>query len=133
MKYSDLKKEIYGYYKHCGDINIDNIQEVNDHITDEHLSKSYFENTITEFYVTTSMCTYMIENDLYDEYFFDTFPELLEEFNNSSSIMNEIEDELKSDIDNVSDYLKKEKTKEEYYNKLSKVYEQDINIDDGEE
>ena len=133
MKYSDLKKEIYGYYKHCGDINIDNIQEVNDHITDEHLSKSYFENTITEFYVTTSMCTYMIENDLYDEYFFDTFPELLEEFNNSSSIMNEIEDELKSDIDNVSDYLKKEKTKEEYYNKLSEVYEQDINIDDGEE
>ena len=133
MKYSDLKKEIYGYYKQCGDINIDNIQEVNDHITDEHLSKSYFENTITEFYVTTSMCTYMIENDLYDEYFFDTFPELLEEFNNSSSIMNEIEDELKSDIDNVSDYLKKEKTKEEYYNKLSKVYEQDINIDDGEE
>ncbi len=133
MKYSDLKKEIYGYYKHCGDINIDNIQEVNDHITDEHLSKSYFENTITEFYVTTSMCTYMIENDLYDEYFFDTFPELLDEFNNSSSIMNEIEDELKSDIDNVSDYLKKEKTKEEYYNKLSEVYEQDINIDDGEE
>ena len=133
MKYSDLKKEIYGYYKHCGDINIDNIQEVNDHITDEHLSKSYFENTITEFYVTTSMCTYMIENDLYDEYFFDTFPELLEEFNNSSSIMNEIEDELKSDIDNVSDYLKKEKTKEAYYNKLSEVYEQDINIDDGEE
>lgn len=128
-KYSELKKDIYSYYKHFDKIDIDNITDVNDHITDEDLSKSYFENTIDEFYVTTAMCTYMIENDLYDEYFFDTFKELLEEYNNSKNIMNiEENDELKNDIENVSDYLKKEDTKEEYYKTLSEVYENELNI-----
>lgn len=128
-KYSELKKDIYSYYKHFDKIDIDNITDVNDHITDEDLSKSYFENTIDEFYVTTAMCTYMIEKDLYDEYFFDTFKELLEEYNNSKNIMNiEENDELKNDIENVSDYLKKENTKEEYYKTLSEVYENELNI-----
>ena len=36
------------------------------------------------------------------------------------------------DIDNVSDYLKKEITKEEYYNKLSEVYESELNALDEE-
>lgn len=131
-KYSDIKNNIYNHYKHFDKIDSDNITDVNDHITDE-LGKNYFENTIDEFYVTTAMCTYMIENDLYDEYFFDTFNELLEEFNNSKNIMNiEIEDELNNDIDNVSDYLKKEITKEEYYNKLSEVYESELNALDEE-
>ena len=44
----------------------------------------------------------------------------------------EIEDELNNDIDNVSDYLKKEVTKEEYYNKLSEVYESELNALDEE-
>lgn len=131
-KYSDIKNNIYSHYKHFDKIDSDNITDVNDHITDE-LGKNYFENNIDEFFVTTAMCTYMIENDLYDEYFFDTFNELLEEFNNSKNIMNiEIEDELNNDIDNVSDYLKKEITKEEYYNKLSEVYESELNALDEE-
>ena len=102
-KYSDIKNNIYNHYKHFDKIDIDNISDVNDHITDE-LGKSYFENNIDEFFVTTAMCTYMIENDLYDEYFFNTFNELLEEYNNSKNIMNiEIENE--------------------YYDKLSEVYD----------
>ena len=122
-KYSDIKNNIYNHYKHFDKIDIDNISDVNDYITDE-LGKSYFENNIDEFFVTTAMCTYMIENDLYDEYFFNTFNELLEEYNNSKNIMNiEIENELNNDIDNVSDYLKKEEIEKEYYDKLSEVYD----------
>ena len=122
-KYSDIKNNIYNHYKHFDKIDIDNISDVNDYITDE-LGKSYFENNIDEFFVTTAMCTYMIENDLYDEYFFNTFNELLEEYNNSKNIMNiEIENELNDDIDDIIDYLKKEEIEKEYYDKLSEVYD----------
>ena len=133
MKYSDIKKEIYSCYKHFDKIDLDNIQDVNDHITDEDLNKSYFEDTIVEFYVTLAMCTYMMENDLYDNYFFDTYEELLEEYNNSKNIMNVTEEEeLKTDIENLKDYLLKDKSKEQYYESLSQIYEQNINMKDDE-
>jgi hypothetical protein len=131
MKYSEIKKNIYSYYKHFDFIDIDNIQDVNDHITSEDLSKSYFENTIDEFYVTLAMCTYMIENDLYDNYFFETYEELLEEYNNSKNIMDiEENDEIKNDIDNLNDYLLKDKSKEQYYDNLSHIYEEELNIEE---
>ena len=123
MKYSDIKKEIYGYYNHIGEIDIDNIQDANDHIIGEHLDNSRFEEFISEFYITISMCIYMIENDLYDEYFFDSFRELLNEYNDSKNILNINDEELNNDIDNIKDYLEKDKIKSEYYDKLSELYD----------
>ena len=130
MKYSELKKQIYNYYKIFDKIDIDNIQDVNDHITSEDLNKSYFENTTYEFYITVAMCIYMIENDLYDNYFFEIFEELLDEYNALKNIINDEENELKNDIEIVKDYLKKEKTKEEYYENLSEIYDRDMSIED---
>ncbi len=127
MKYTDLKKEIYGYYKEFDNIDIDNIQDINDHIIDEHINKSYLENNTYEFYITVSMCAYMIENELYDEYFFDAFNELVEEYESTKALINDNENELDNDIDNIKDYLKKDEKMEEYYNNLSKIYEDNIN------
>jgi hypothetical protein len=126
MKYSDIKNEIYGYYKHMGNIDIDNITDVNDHIIDEHLGNERFENNIEEFYILVSMCSYMVEHNLYDEYFFTSYEEVLEDFNNSNSLLNEIEESLKKDIDMISEYIKKDKIKNDYYNKLSSVYNDQI-------
>ncbi len=126
MKYSDIKKEIYGYYKHIGNIDMDNIIDANDHIIDEHLDSKRFENATEEFYITVSMCSYMIENNLYDEYFFESFEELLDEFNSTSAVINNIEDELKKDIDEISDYIQKDKLNQEYYDNLSGVYNSQI-------
>ena len=105
-----------------GDVNIDNIVDVNDHIIDEHLSSQRFEDSLEEFYILVAMCSYMTNNNLYDEYFFSSFSECLEEFNNSNSLINEIEDELQKDIDLVSEYIKKSNVMSEYYEKLSSVY-----------
>lgn len=126
MKYSDIKNEIYGYYKHMGEINVDNITDVNDHIIDEHLGNERFENNIEEFYILVSMCSYMVEHNLYDEYFFTSYEEVLEDFNNSNSLLNEIEESLKKDIDMISEYIKKDKIKNDYYDKLSSVYNNQI-------
>ena len=123
MKYSELKNNIYNYYKRLKKIDIDNISDVNDYITDKDLGKNYFENNIDEFFCTVAMCNYMIENNLYDEYFFNVFPELLEEYNNTKSIMNNEEEELNKDIDAIKDYLKKEEIEKEYYDKLSEIYD----------
>ena len=110
MKYSDIKNEIYGYYKHMGNIDIDNITDVNDHIIDEHLSAKRFEDSLEEFYITVSMCSYMVEHNLYDEYFFDAYSELIDEF------------KLKQDIDVLNEHVKKDKMMSEYYDNLSNVY-----------
>ncbi len=126
MKYSDIKNEIYGYYKHMGEIDVDNITDVNDHIIDEHLGNERFENNIEEFYILVSMCSYMVEHNLYDEYFFTSYEEVLEDFNNSNSLLNEIEESLKKDIDMISEYIKKDKIKNDYYDKLSSVYNDQI-------
>lgn len=122
MKYSDIKNEIYGYYKHMGNIDIDNITDVNDHIIDEHLSAKRFEDSLEEFYITVSMCSYMVEHNLYDEYFFDAYSELIDEFNKTSALLNNIEDELKQDIDVLNEHVKKDKMMSEYYDNLSNVY-----------
>lgn len=126
MKYSDIKKEIYGYYEHIGSIDMDSIIDANDHIIDEHLDSSRFENSTEEFYITVAMCSYMINNDLYDEYFFESFKTLLDEFNSSNAVLNDIEEELKKDIDDISDYIKKDELNKEYYDNLSGVYNNQI-------
>ena len=126
MKYSEIKKEIYGYYEHIGSIDMDSIIDANDHIIDEHLGSSRFENSTEEFYITVAMCSYMINNDLYDEYFFESFKTLLDEFNSSNAVLNTIEEELKKDIDNISDYIKKDELNKEYYDNLSGVYNNQI-------
>ena len=122
MKYSDIKNEIYGYYKHMGNIDIDNITDVNDHIIDEHLSAKRFEDSLEEFYITVAMCSFMVEHNLYDEYFFDAYSELIDEFNKTSALLNNIEDELKQDIDVLNEHVKKDKMMSEYYDNLSNVY-----------
>ncbi len=126
MKYSDIKKEIYGYYEHIGSIDMDSIIDANDHIIDEHLGSSRFENSTEEFYITVAMCSYMINNDLYDEYFFESFKTLLDEFNSSNAVLNNIEEELKKDIDDIKDYIKKDELNKEYYDNLSGVYNNQI-------
>ena len=76
--YKDRKKEIEKYYKKYKNIDMDNILDINDKIVDIHLKKEQFEHPLEEFYNIVSMCSYMIDNDLYDEYFFNTYEELLE-------------------------------------------------------
>ena len=71
--YKDKKKEIFDYYREVGLINVDSISEVNDSIIDKKVSKEDLENDLMEFYITVAMCSFMIENDLYDEYFFNTY------------------------------------------------------------
>ena len=126
MKYSNIKNEIEGYYKHVGEINVDNITDVNDHIIDEHLGSERFENNIEEFYILVSMCAYMAEHNLFDEYFFSSYKELLEEFNSTKNLINDVEKVLEDDMDIINEYIKKDKMKSEYYNKLSDVYNERI-------
>ena len=76
--YEVRKKEIYSFYDNKK-INSDNICEINDYIVDVCLKKENFEETIEEFYNITAMCSYMLEHNLYDEYFFSSFEELLDE------------------------------------------------------
>lgn len=127
-KYKDRKDEIYHFYSHFKNIDVDNIEEVNDHIVDVDLKKEHFENPLEEFYNTISMCLFMIENDVYDDYFFESYKELLEEYesgkyedyfldkDNDSKLLNE-------DILIVNEYLNKDKIKSNYYDKLSEIYD----------
>lgn len=126
MKYTDIKKEIYGYYNHIGKVDIDNIQDANDHIIDEHIDQKRLENSNEEFYITVSMCVYMIEHNVYDEYFFEAFKELYEEFNNASALLNNVENELKNDTELIDDYIKKDEINKKYYENLSDVYNNQI-------
>lgn len=122
MKYSDIKKEIYGYYNHMGNIDNDNIIDVNDHIVGEHLGNNRFEEFLSELYITISMCTYMIEKDLYDEYFFESYKELIDEFNKSKNMFNNLENEFQDDVSNIDEYIKKDEIKKQYYDELSNIY-----------
>ena len=122
MKYSKVKNEIYGYYKHMGHIDNDNIMDVNDHIIDEHLSSDRFEEFMSELFITVSMCIYMIENNLYDEYFFNSYKELLNEYNNTKNMYNGLDEDLKNDMDNLNDYIKKDEIKSKYYDRLDLYY-----------
>ena len=116
VQYINRKNEIYGYYNKHRNIDVDTIEEVNDDVVDK-IKIENFEDSTEELYNIVAMCTYMIENDLYDEYFFNTCKELLDE-----TIINEA-GELKKDIDNLCEYFKKENIKSDYYDKLSIVYD----------
>ena len=125
--YSKRKEEIYSHYNRFKKIDIDNLQEVNDKIIDSLLKKNYFKDDLEEFYNALSMCSYMIEHDLYDEVFFDDFDELLEEYK-THKFDNDIKDDkelLDKDVDRICDYLIKEKTKSNYYDKLSEMYDKE--------
>ena len=123
-KYIELKKDIYSFYKKYKNLDIDNIQDINDKIVDNDLGRNYLEDFIIEFYVIVSMCVFMIENNLFDEYFFNSYKEMLEEFNNSINMFNlENEKLLRKDIDIIEEYLKKDQMKINYYDKLSEIYE----------
>ena len=127
-KYEDRKKEIFHFYEHFDHIDVDNIDEVNDHIVDIDLKKEHFENPLEEFYNTISMCLFMIENDLYDDYFFESYKELLEEYESNKYedyFLDKDNDKklLDEDILIVNEYLNKDRIKSNYYDKLSEIYD----------
>lgn len=129
--YEEKKKEIKGYYNEFGLVSVDNIQEVNDQIIDKKLKKEELENDLLEFYITVSMCLYMIENDLYDEYFFSTYVELLTEYKTGkydNYFMDILADKelLESDIEDINDYLKKEEAMGKYYDDVSDIYNEEF-------
>lgn len=129
--YKDKKKEIYDYYKELGLITVDSIQEVNDNIIDKKIKKEDLENDLMEFYITVSMCSFMIENDLYDEYFFTTYAELLNEYKNGTydnMFMDILSDkaDLESDIEEINEYIKKDEAIRKYYDDVSDIYNEDL-------
>ena len=134
--YKIRKEEIFGFYSNFNKINVDNIEDVNDHIIDVDLKKEQFDHPLEEFFNTVSMCMYMIENDLYDEYFFTAYKEILEDYNNhefdDAFISEEDKKYLDSDIEELNDYLKKEETMGEYYNTLSNVMDKEVNNNERE-
>ena len=115
-EYIDIKNKVYECYSKYKKIDVDNIQDINDSICE--INKSDFENEILELYNTVAMCMYMIEHDLYDEYFFEAYSDILTELGNK-----EFDNVLSKDIDTINDYLKKDEIKSEYYDKLSTLYE----------
>ncbi len=64
------------------------------------------------------MCLYMVENGLYDEYYFETFNDIIKEFKNK-----DLDNILTKDIDTIEDYLKKDEIKSAYYDTLSTLYD----------
>ncbi len=133
--YSKRREEIFNFYENHKPVDVDNIDEINDHIVDDCFSEENFENPLEEFYITCAMCAYMAKNDLYDEYFFESFDELLEEYNEGKFDeyffdVNADKPSLKSDIDEICEYILKDKDKADYYDALSSVYESEINKDE---
>lgn len=129
--YEDKKKEIQNYYKEYGLITVDNIVEVNDLIIDSKIKKEDLENDLIELYITIAMCLYMIEHDLYDEYFFNTYAELLHEYKHGSfdnMFMDILVDKenLESDIEEINEYLKKEVEMSKYYDNVSDIYNEEF-------
>ncbi len=115
-EYIDIKNKVYECYSKYKKIDVDNIQDINDSICE--INKGDFENEMLELYNTVAMCMYMIEHDLYDEYFFEAYSDILTELGNK-----EFDNVLSKDIDTINDYLKKDEIKSEYYDKLSTLYE----------
>ncbi len=116
--YVDIKYKIYDNYKKFKKISQDDIQEVNDEIINM-IDNENFNNPILELYNTVAICMYMIDNNLYDKYFFDSYKEILSEIRDK-----EFDDILRKDIDNIEDYIKKDLIKGEYYDKLSEIYDE---------
>ena len=116
--YIDIKNKIYDCYKKFKKIDSDNIQDINDSIIDNMIDKNDFNNEMLELYYTVSMCFYMIENNLYDEYYFNTFNDIIKELGNK-----ELDAVLTKDIDTIEYYIKKDEIKSAYYDTLSTLYE----------
>ncbi len=132
--YSVRKKEINGFYNLYKDIDLDNIQDVNDKIVDVHLKKEQFENPLEEFYNIVAMCSYMIDNDLYDEYYFETYDEILEDYDKGmfDDYFLDYENDkssLKEDINKINEYLSQDNDKMNYYDSLSEIYSNKKDID----
>ena len=130
--FKDRKDEIYKYYSKYKDIDMDSIIDVNDKIVDVHLKKENFEHPLEEFYNIVSMCSYMIDNDLYDEYFFNTYDEILEEydegnFDESFLDLNKDKKDLSDEIYKINEYLSHDNDKMSYYDSLSEVYTKEAN------
>ncbi len=116
--YIDIKNKIYECYNKFKKIDIDNIQDINDSIIDNMIDKNDFSNEMLELYYTVAMCLYMVENGLYDEYYFETFNDIIKEFKNK-----DLDNILTKDIDTIEDYLKKDEIKSAYYDTLSTLYD----------
>ena len=135
--YEDKKKEVFSYYLVYDGINGENISDVNDTIIDKKIDKKELENDLLEFYITVSMCSYMVNNDLYDEYFFKTYVELLDDYNSGKfdNLFKDIisdKEILDNDIESLNEYLKKEEIKAKYYDDVSNIYNEEINSLDEE-
>ena len=76
--YRVRKEEIYGYYTHFDKLDNESIVDANDHIVDCDLKVENFKNELEEFFNTVAICMYMIEHDLYDDYFFEAFNDIEE-------------------------------------------------------
>lgn len=130
--YNKRKEEINGFYNKYKNIDIDNIQDVNDKIIDIHLKKENFEHPLEEFYNIIAMCSYMIDNELYDEYFFDTYEELLEEYEEGmfDDYFLDLKDDknaINDEILKINEYLAHESDMMSYYDNLSDIYTKEAN------
>ena len=114
--YKDRKKEIYRFYENYKNLNSDSIQDANDYIVDVCLNKEDFMEDISELYIYTAMCSYMLEHDLYDEYFFKSFEELVNEVQ-----IIEYSEELENDINELKDYINKDTSYLKYYDLISNL------------
>ena len=125
--YRVRKEQIYNFYSKYKNIDADSIQDVNDKIVDLDLKKEDFDNPLSEFYNIVSMCSYMIDNNLYDEYFFNTYDDILEEYKSGSFgecflDINEDKKSLGEDIYKINEYLSNDNDKMNYYDTLSEIY-----------
>jgi hypothetical protein len=122
VKYIDIKNKINKYYNSNKKIDIDNIGDINDKLVDDVLGLKSFEDPEEELFNTIAMCNYMIEHNLYDEYFFESAKDIIDDYQNGKVLSLTNDEILDKDIDIVKDYIEKDKYNEEYYNKLSDVY-----------
>ena len=124
--YNVRRDGIYSFYNKYKDIDMDSIQDVNDKIIDIHLKKENFDNPLEEFFNIVAMCSYMIDNDLYDEYFFNTYDDILEEYDTGKfdDLFLDISDKkaLGDDIYKINEYLSNDNDKMNYYDSLSEIY-----------
>ena len=90
------------------------------------IKKENFDNPLEEFFNIVAMCSYMIDNDLYDEYFFNTYDDILEEYDTGKfdDLFLDISDKkaLGDDIYKINEYLSNDNDKMNYYDSLSEIY-----------
>lgn len=128
--YSERRDEVYDYYKEVDHVDEDIIEEVNDKLIDSHFKKENFENPLEEFYIICSMCAYMTSIDVYDDYFFSSFDELLAEYNDGlydDYFKDKEKDKeiLSHDISNITEFILKDKDEQDYYNSIVTMDDKD--------